>query len=428
MIAFRFAKLQNFKFFILNFKLSETSMPTFNYTAVNDKGSIMSGETDAQNRNAALSYLNHLDLTVVSIKEQGQTMGKFSSLNYSAPSAIDKLMLTKHLSIIIKAGLSLKEGLDTLLNDARKKVLIKLLAEAKSNLEKGQPLSYTFKKYPNYFSKVFIALLEAGEMSGTLEKSLDYLGLQIEKDYKMNQKVRNAMIYPAILIFASIAVITILMVLVIPRLTKVFFQNNLNLPWSTKFIMSVSEFLGSNIVAIMITLVGTVIIFSLVKNQRSFQFFSSSVMFRIPVVSDLYKKIILARFTRTLGILLSNGVSILKAIDISSEVLGYNRYRDDFKKINTEISQGSSLGLSLRRRKERFPYLIINMVTVGEKTGKLDSVLGDLASFYEEEVDNGLKNIISLIEPLLILVMGLVVGGIAFSIIVPIYQIVGTVG
>lgn len=403
-------------------------MSTFIYTAVNNKGNIKNGETEARDRDAALSYLNHQDLTVVSIKERNVSLQRFSNLNYSAPSAIDKLMLTKHLSIIIKAGLSLKEGLDTLLNDARKKTLIKLLSEAKTNLEKGQPLSYTFKKYPNYFSKVFIALLESGEMSGTLERSLDYLGLQIEKDYKMRQKVRNAMIYPAILILASMAVITILMVLVIPRLTKVFFQNNLNLPWSTKLIMNVSDFMGKNIVAIITVFAATLVTYALVKNRPSLQFFSSSVILKIPIVSDLYKKIILARFTRTLGILLTSGVSILKAVDISSEVLGYNQYRDIFKEVNTEISQGMALGASLKRRRGKFPYLVINMVSVGEKTGKLDSVLGDLASFYEEEVDNSLKNVISLIEPLLILIMGLVVGGIAFSIIVPIYQIVGTVG
>lgn len=403
-------------------------MPTFIYTAVNNKGNITSGETDAQNKEMALSYLNHQNLTVVSIKERQNPAGRLSLFNYSAPSAVDKLMLTKHLSIIIKAGLSLKEGLDTLLNDATKKILIKLLAEAKSNLEKGQPLSYTFKKYPGFFSKVFIALLESGEMSGTLDKSLDYLGMQIEKDYKMKQQIRNAMIYPAILVFASIAVITILMVLVIPRLTKVFFQNNLNLPWSTRFIMNVSDFLGKNIIIIITAFTASLVVFSLVKNRQSFQFFCSSVILRTPIVSDLYKKIILARFTRTLGILLASGVSILKAIDISSEVLGYNRYRIDFKEIIGEISQGSSLGMSLKRRKEKFPHLVINMISVGEKTGKLDMVLKDLANFYEEEVNNGLKNVISLIEPLLILVMGLIVGSIAFSIIVPIYQIVGTVG
>lgn len=403
-------------------------MSLFIYTAVNNKGNILNGETEAPNRDSALSYLNHQNLTIVSLKEKQNPIGGLSLFSYSAPSAVDKLMLTKHLSIIIKAGLSLKEGLDTLLNDARKKVLVRLLTEAKANLEKGQPLSYTFKKYPNYFSKVFIALLEAGEVSGTLEKSLDYLGIQIDKEYKMRQKVRNAMIYPVILVFASVAVITILMVLVIPRLTKVFFQNNLNLPWSTKFVMGVSDFLGKNIIFIIILFIASLAALLLLKNKRSFQMFSSSIILRIPIVSDLYKKIILARFTRTLGILLASGVSILKAIDISSEVLGYNRFREDFKEINTEISQGSSLGMSLKRRKDRFPYLVINMVSVGEKTGKLDSVLKDLAGFYEDEVDNGLKNVISLIEPLLILIMGLIVGGIAFSIIVPIYQIVGTVG
>lgn len=418
----------SFQFFIFNFKFSKAFMPLFIYSAVNFKGNLINGEIEAGSREAALESVKKENSTVISIKQRQNSRGALSSFGISSLSAMDKIMLTKNLSLIIKAGLSLKEGLDTLLCDTRKKMLAKLLMEAKSNLEKGQPLSYTFRRYPNYFSKVFIALLEAGEVSGTLEKSLDYLGVEIEKEYKMKQKVRNAMIYPAILLLASAAVIAILMVLVIPKLTKVFFQNNLDLPWSTRMIMGISEFLGKNIAIILISFIIFLVVIILLRNKKFFQFAISSMTLKTPVASDLYRKIIIARFTRTLGVLLASGISILKALDISSEVIGYNQYRDDLKKIMDETGQGSSLGASLKRRGGEFPFLVINMVTVGEKTGKLDSVLGELALFYEEEVDNELKNIITLIEPLLVLIMGLIVGAIAFSIIIPIYQIMGTVG
>ncbi len=403
-------------------------MPTFVYTAANNDGKIISGEMETTGKEIALSSLNRQELTIISINQKNESGSAMQSLTFSGLSAVDKLMLTKHLSIIIKAGLSIKEGIETLLNDARNKMLKKILTEAKFNLEKGQPLSTTFKAYPQYFSKVFIALLETGEISGTLERSLDYLGLQLDKEYKLKQKVKNAMIYPMILIFASVGVITIMMVLVIPKLTKIFFQNNLKLPWSTKLIMDISDFLTKNIVVLFIASIASIMIFLSIRNKRSFQFAISKIIFKIPIAGELYKKIILARFTRTLGVLLASGISILKALDISSEVLGYNKYRNEFQKMEEEVSGGASMGAALRRRNDEFPYLLVNMVTIGEKTGKLDQVLSELATFYEDEVDSGLKSIISLVEPLLILVMGLVVGGIAFSVIIPIYQIVGTVG
>ncbi|MFZ2970936.1 MAG: type II secretion system F family protein [Minisyncoccia bacterium] len=403
-------------------------MPTFVYTAANNDGKIISGEMETTGKEIALSSLNRQELTIISINQKKESGSAMQSLTFSGLSAVDKLMLTKHLSIIIKAGLSIKEGIETLLNDARNKMLKKILTEAKFNLEKGQPLSTTFKAYPQYFSKVFIALLETGEISGTLERSLDYLGLQLDKEYKLKQKVKNAMIYPMILIFASVGVITIMMVLVIPKLTKIFFQNNLKLPWSTKLIMDISDFLTKNIVVLFIAFIASIMIFLSIRNKRSFQFAISKIIFKIPIAGELYKKIILARFTRTLGVLLASGISILKALDISSEVLGYNKYRNEFQKMKEEVSGGASMGAALRRRNDEFPYLLVNMVTIGEKTGKLDQVLSELATFYEDEVDSGLKSIISLVEPLLILVMGLVVGGIAFSVIIPIYQIVGTVG
>jgi len=402
-------------------------MPTFIYTAANNEGKIVHGEIETTGKDDALNSLNRQELTIISIDRKKKSDGKMEYMRFSGLSAIDKLMLTKHLSIIIKAGLSLKEGIETLLNDAGNKILRKILTEAKFNLEKGQPLSITFKAYPQYFSKVFIALLETGEASGTLEKSLDYLGLQLHKEYKLKQKVKNAMVYPVILIFASIGVITIMMVLVIPKLTKIFFQNNLKLPWSTKLIMNISDFLTKNIVALIIIFFIAFIIFFAIRRKESFQFAVSKIIFKIPIASELYKKIILARFTRTLGVLLASGMSILKALDISTEILGYNKYRKEFKKIKKEISGGTSMGVALRTRSDEFPYLLINMITIGEKTGKLDSVLSELATFYEDEVDSGLKKIISLVEPLLILAMGLIVGGIAFSVIIPIYQIVGTV-
>lgn len=401
-------------------------MSTFVYSATNDKGEISSGELEMSGVMAVIDYLNHQDLTVISVKQKSGLGNKFNISLFEGLSVTEKIMLTKHLSTIIKAGLTLREGIETILNDAKKKTLKKILTEAKLNLEKGQPLSVTFKKYPRIFSNIFIALVETGEASGTLEKSLNYLGEQLKKEYSLKQKIKSAMIYPLILLLASFAVITILMVFVVPRLTKAFMQNNLELPLSTKLIISASSFIAGNLLYLVILLALIIISFLILRKNSGVQNAISEVIIKIPVVSDLYEKIILARFTRTLSTLLSSGINILKAIDISSEVLGHNRYQKTIKDIKAQITQGVSMGNALKKNGNVFPYLIISMVNVGEKTGKLDSILEELAVFYEEEIDNSLKNLVSLLEPALLLFMGVIVAAIAFSVIMPIYQMVGS--
>ncbi|MCK5085622.1 type II secretion system F family protein [Candidatus Parcubacteria bacterium] len=402
-------------------------MSTFVYTAINDQGEITSGELETVDIKAVTDYISRQGLTSISVKPKKDLNNHFTNLFSSGISQQEKIILTKHLSTMIKSGLSLKEGIETILNDTKKKAFKKVLTEAKFDLEKGQPLSVTFKKYPNFFSNIFIALIKAGESSGTLEKSLDYLGIQLKKDYKLKQKIKGAMAYPFVLIAASIAVIFIMMVFVVPKLTKVFAQSDLELPWTTQLIIKISDFISGNIYLIICFFIATSLSLLYFRKKKKVQNIISEIIFKIPFVSELYIKIILVRFIRTFGILLSSGINILKALDISAETVGYNKYHKAIKELGKEISHGVSISNSMRKRRDLFPYMLINMVSVGEKTGNLDSILNELATFYEEEVDNSIKNLVSLIEPLLLLVMGLIVAAIAFSVIMPIYQLVGSI-
>lgn len=402
-------------------------MPTFIYTAVNDQGEIKSGELETQDVKTVIEHLKREDLTAISVKSKKNTSSNFANIFSSNIAQQEKIMLTKHLSTMIKSGLSLKEGIETILNDAKNKTLKKVLTEAKFNLEKGQPLSATFKKYPKSFSNVFISLIEAGESSGNLEKSLNYLGIQIKKDYKMRQKIKGAMIYPLVLIAASISVIMIMMVFVVPKLSESFLRNKLELPWTTQLIINSSNFITHNIYLIIGLILSVIISFVYFRNNKNFQSALSGIILKTPILSELYVKIIIARFIRTLGTLLVSGINILESLDISAGTLGYNEYQKSINKISKEVSQGVSLSNALKKRKDIFPYMLINMVSVGEKTGNIDLTLEELAAFYEEEVDNSIKNMVSLIEPALLLFMGLIVATIAFSIIMPIYQLVGSV-
>lgn len=402
-------------------------MATFVYTAANNQGEVLSGELETSDKSAVADYLNRQDLTVISINAKKSSVESFSIDFFSGVSAEDRIMLVKHLATIIKAGLTIKEGVEIILRDAKKIALKKILTEAKFDLEKGQPLSAAFKKYPGVFSPVFIAFLEAGEASGTLEESLEYLGSSLSKEHKLMQKVQGAMVYPAILILASIAIVAILMIFVVPKLVKVFSQSKNELPWITKLIIDISGFLTGNIYLIVGALLIAGFFIFYFRSADFFQKAVSGALFKIPLIAGLYQKIILARFARILGTLLASGVTILKALDISSAGVGRNRYFDIIGNLKIEVSRGVSLGNAFKHQGEAFPYMLSSMVNVGEKTGKTDSILIDLADFYEEEINNSLKNLVSLIEPLLLLVMGVVVAAIAFAIILPIYQLVGSV-
>jgi len=402
-------------------------MSTFVYTAVNNQGEISNGELETSDTKTVVDYLKRQELTAVSVKPRKDLNNSFANLFSSGITQQEKIMLTKHLSTMVKSGLSLKEGIETILNDTKNKTLKRILTEAKFNLENGQPLSVTFRKYPKYFSSVFVTLIESGESSGNLEKSLDYLGIQIKKDYKLRQKVKGAMIYPLVLIAASISVIIIMMVFVVPKLSESFLRSNLELPWTTQIIINLSDLITKNIFFIIGFIFLSIISLIYFKNNKKFQSGLSKIFLKTPIISQLYIKIILARFVRTLGTLLASGISILKSLDISAGTLGYNVYQKSIAQISKEISQGVSLSNTLKKRKDIFPYMLINMVSVGEKTGNLDLTLEELAIFYEEEVDDSIKNMVSLIEPLLLLIMGVIVATIAFSIIMPIYQLVGSV-
>lgn len=401
-------------------------MPTFIYTAIDDEGKISSGELEVADKKFVINYLSGQGLVTVSVKPKKNDEKRISAFSVFGISFQDKIMITKNLSTIIRSGLSLKEGIETILRDTKKKTFRKILFEIKFNLEKGKSLSVTFKKYPKVFSNIFVALIEAGEYSGTLENSLEHLGDQLRKEYRLKQKIKSAMIYPAILLFASVGVIVVMMIFVVPRLTKSFSQNNIELPWTTQLLINISKFISNNFLLIGGVFAIVIILFLYFRKEKIVQMTISEVIVRIPVISNLYKKIIFARFTRTLGTLLESGIGILKAIEISSEAIGYNKYQRVVKNLRPKISRGVSLGNALEQEGV-FPYMIINMVRVGEKTGNLDSILKELANFYEEEVDNSLKNLISVLEPFLLLIMGLIVAFVAFSVIMPMYQMVGSV-
>ncbi|MEK7635935.1 MAG: type II secretion system F family protein [Patescibacteria group bacterium] len=406
-------------------------MPIFIYRALNKEGHQQEGEVQAESRGMAIEYLQREKLTPIFIEKIGYVERKqfsFLSLFFlgGGIDISDKMFLTRHLSAILKSGISLSEALEILSEDTTKKSFKKILFDAKMNLERGQPLSATLESYAQYFSPIFIGLIKAGEESGTLEETLEGLGEQLRRDYEMKKRVQSAMIYPAILLSASLLIVVLLLTFIMPRLTKALLQAKVSLPWITRFLIGLSQVFSSNPIATLSVFILLIIsIFFFVKSKFGRKVIVG-ILEKLPVSGNLIKKLALVRFSRTFRNLLASGLSAFESLDITAKTIGIQSYEKTLLNIREEIKKGSTISNSFKEKKEFFPQLVISIIAVGEKTGTLEKSLATITDYYDEEADRILKNIVSLIEPALLIVMGVVIAGIALSILLPIYQLVSS--
>jgi len=408
-------------------------MPIFYYKAAQPNGTIIEGELEAPQKKIVIETLERQGLLplAVELKEKGivQTVKRgFGLYLFQGITTLDKIVLVRHLSTMIKAGMGLLEAVEILMEDATKPLMKKILSQAKFNLEKGIPLSATFAAYPKYFPPVIVNLLKAGEASGNLERVLDQISEQLQKEYDLIRKVRNAMAYPIILLVASFGVVILLLVFVLPRLAKIFSQTGIKLPLITRILVAISKVLTYNIfltLGVIILLV--IFIFALRKFPKTKKILAS-LYNRTPILKDLIKKIALTRFCRVLNTLLVSGIPIMDALQITALAVSNEIYKEAIlKTVEKDIAKGISLGKSLSQNPEIFPRLVTSMISIGEKAGSLEMVLRALSNFYEEEVDSTLRNLVSILEPILLLFVGFIVGSVALSIILPVYQVLGTV-
>ena len=402
-------------------------MALFLFEATDAQGGVHKDKIEAMDRHEALILLAKKQLTPYFLEEEGKIKGglNLNSGLFERIKPIDRITLVRNLAVTIKAGLNIIEAVQILIVDTNKKILKNILLDAKSSLERGQPLSATFAKYNKYFSPVFSGLIEAGEASGHLDKALEQLGNQVDKEYKLVRKVRSALAYPAILLVASIIVILILLVFVLPRLSRSFELSGAELPGITRAILAVSNAVRNNIIMDLV-IVGS--IFALTsyfrKSPRGRQIFLNFAM-KIPVLSELIKKVALVRFTRNLSTLIGSGINIIDALQLSSQTTGNDLYKHRIVASIAEIKNGIALSDTLKNETKLFPHLLVNMIAVGEKTGTLEYVLKTFSDFYDEEVDASLKDLTTYLEPIMLLFMGVVIGTIALSVLLPIYQLVG---
>lgn len=364
------------------------------------------------------------------IKEQNSNKGKKEGLKINIGfgkkvSLVDKMMFTRYLAVMLNAGFPFDRALYVLAEQSKNKYFKEVILEIMDVVIKGESFSSSLQKYPNIFNELYSNMVKIGEEAGNLEEILNILANQMEKDYKLLAKIRSAMIYPAIILIVMVVIGVAMMIFIIPKFSEMFEKMSLELPLTTRMIIGLGDFLSVYWYSI------PIIIFILIFGMRQMRRMKAGkktldwISLHLPVAGPLNIKINTARTSRILSSLLSSGVPIVKSLEILSNTLTSIYYKDAISKTAREIQKGKSLKECLASYKKIYSFLLLQMVEVGEKTGKLSEILRKLAEFYEEEVDTEAKNLSSVIEPFLMVAIGIAVGIFAVSIIQPLYSMMG---
>jgi type IV pilus assembly protein PilC len=329
------------------------------------------------------------------------------------------------MAMMLRSGLPLPEALEIIRRESKNKHMQKILADVSFQTRKGRSLSAVLGQYKNDFDPVFLTIITAGEQSGTLEKSFDYLAKQLLASYEFAQKVKGSLMYPAVIIAAMVGEGFLMMFFILPRLSSVFLSLNIDLPLATRIILGFGNFIGENTILVLIAavLIAAILAFVFIypKTRRAIVL----VLGRLPAVRKMMNEIDIARFSRTLAILLKSGVPIIQSLDVSANSLAQPKWQEAAKTFSARVAKGESLADVLLDEKSRFPVVLAQAIRTGEETGGMDVVLEELAEFYEKEVDYSLKRLTSLLEPVLMLLIGVAVGIMVVLMVSPIYSIVG---
>lgn len=347
---------------------------------------------------------------------------------FSRVSFQDKLLFTKHLHTMIKAGIPIAEALDTLVDQSRSVALKKVLSGVLSNVQNGQSLTKSLGKHPKVFDQFFISLVGIGEESGTLEDNLEFLSKQMSKDFRLRRKIKGAMMYPAIVVFTMLIMGGFISFFVLPKLVDFFESFEIELPLTTKILLFISTIMKDYGYIILAAVAVFVVLLRLITKTSKIRPIWHSFLLRIPGMGKMISYGQLSRFARNLGTLIQSGVPITKSIDITAETLSNLRFKNDLMEVSKSLTKGKNIGQTLKKNNYfEYPPLVSRMISVGEKTGKLDDTLLYLGDFYEDEVDDLSKNLSTLIEPALLIIIGLAVGFVAIAIISPIYELTGSI-
>src|ERR1700734_3270186 len=399
-------------------------MPVFTYRGVNKTGDTVAGERSAANKAELQAALRREQINVSKLSEKGKEFN-IPSFGGSGVKSKELAIFTRQFSVMIDAGLPLVQCLEILAGQQENKTFQKILNNTRASVEGGATLSASMKQHEKVFDPLYYNMVEAGETGGILDTILQRLAQYIEKNVKLKRAVKSAMIYPIAVLSIAAGVIVLLLWKVVPIFTTLFNGLGADLPLPTRVVIAMSNFVGSVYGLIILAfIVGAIFALKFWYATPTGRMALDQVMLKLPVVGIVLRKIAVARFTRTLGTLISSGVPILEGLDITARTSGNAVVERAISQTRKAVEAGRSLVEPLKET-EVFPGMVTQMIGVGEQTGAMDAMLSKIADFYEDEVDAAVKDLLTALEPIMIVFLGVVVGGIVISMYLPLFSLIG---
>jgi len=397
----------------------------FKYKSVDESGINKDGQIDAPNKDMAISGLQRRGLIVISISEDKGNKSVFNMSLFERVSMKEVVILSRQISTLFEAQVSALKAFTLLATNAENKLLGRKLTQISDDLQAGVSISGSLARHPDVFSDFYVNMVKAGEETGKLNQTFMHLSEYLDRQYAIASKTKNALIYPAFVIFTFIAVMALMFVVVIPRLSAILIESGQEIPFFTQVIISISSFFVNYgfILIIFITLLG-VWIWKLSKTDSGKNYLDHTRL-SMPVVGTLYKRLYLSRIADNLDTMLVSGIPIVRSIDITADVVNSHVYKNILKEVADGVKSGLSLSASFEKYPDQIPGIMVQMVKVGEETGSLGQILKTLADFYKREVDDAVDTMVGLIEPVMIVVLGFGVGILLTSILIPIYNMAG---
>jgi len=398
-------------------------MPVFTYKGTNRSGATVSGEMNANNKAELQQLLRRQQITPTRMSEKGK---EFNLPTFGGGvNAKELAIFTRQFSVMIDAGLPLVQCLEILATQQENKMFQKVLTGTRTSVEGGSTLSAAMKQYPKVFDPLYTNMVEAGETGGILDTILQRLSSYIEKNVKLQRAVKSALVYPVGVLSIAAAVIVLLLWKVVPIFATLFAGLGVDLPLPTKIVIGLSHFVGSIFgLLILVGIIAGIFGIKVWYGTPGGRMVIDTIILKLPVLGILMRKIAVARFTRTLGTLISSGVPILEGLDITARTSGNAVIERALTQVRRSLEEGKSLTDPLKES-EVFPGMVTQMIAVGEQTGAMDAMLQKIADFYEEEVDAAVKDLLTALEPIMIVFLGLVVGGVVISMYLPLFSLIG---
>ena len=397
----------------------------YNYQARTKKGEVQTGIVEASSREAAIVLLRKYGLYVTILEEATALPVYAKRLKlFEGITRQDIVLFSRQLSIMFKSKVPLVESLNVLSSQTRNLDLKERILDLSGEVEGGTSFSGALSRHPEIFSSFYISMVKAGEVSGTLSESLEYLADHLEREYHLTSKIRGALLYPALIVVVVLLVITMMIFFVIPNLSEVLIGSGSELPTATKIVINSAAFLREFgwVLGLVILLV-IFAAFRYYRSQKGKKFFDG-LFLKIPVIGPFLKTINLALFAENLSTLISGGLPIASALQTVGEIVGNSRYKEVIFEARDRVKKGETISSVLSAAPEVFPPVFVQMTLVGERTGTLDSTLMNIVNFYKKEIDRTIDNLLSILEPLLIVILGVVVAGLMLAILLPLYQMV----